>query len=306
MHAFSLLLATSLLQVRFNEFLHWAQQGERALLFRAACLLTCAAAGIYLMLPRGQVRGVRLQRIVGALLATISLILLVTAPVQAEPAHLATLLVPLGDQTEAACGIFHGLALISLVSAGMMITSRNPVYSALWFALVLLSNSGLYLLQSAEFLSAATIIVYAGAIIVTFLFVIMLAQPQGAASYDHVSREPVLSVVTGLILAASLVGTIHYAIRSETAETGSGRRRPSAALVAATVNDATPQNRVDPGSPHVAGLGKSLFLDHYVSVEVIALLLLAAVVGAVLIAGHETTSADEADSSGHGPAQHHH
>ena len=71
-----------------------------------------------------------------------------------------------------------------------MITSRNPVYAALWFALATLSTCGLFLLQSAPFLAAATIIVYAGAIIVTFLFVIMLAQQAGATVYDQRSRQP--------------------------------------------------------------------------------------------------------------------
>ena len=70
-----------------------------------------------------------------------------------------------------------------------MITSRDPVYAALWFALATLGVCGLFLLQSAPFLAAATIIVYAGAIIVTFLFVIMLAQQQGRSVYDHRARD---------------------------------------------------------------------------------------------------------------------
>src|SRR4029450_6679266 len=123
----------------------------------------------------------------------------------------ATILWPLDDQPAPTCHIFHLLAFISLASAIMMITSRNPVYSALWFALVLLGNSGLFMLQKAEFLSAATIIVYAGAIVVTFLFGIMLAQPAGAARYDRYSREPLLVTATGLVLASVLVGTLHFA-----------------------------------------------------------------------------------------------
>ena len=76
-------------------------------------------------------------------------------------------------------------------SAGLLtVTSRNPVYSALWFASVVLSTSGLFLLADAPFLAAGTIIVYAGAIIVTFLFVIMLAQMEGKADYDRAARSP--------------------------------------------------------------------------------------------------------------------
>jgi NADH-quinone oxidoreductase subunit J len=98
--------------------------------------------------------------------------------------------------------IFAGLAVVSGVC---MITQRNPVYTALWFALVILSTCGLFLLQSAPFLAAATIIVYAGAIIVTFLFVIMLAQQSGLAEYDRRAREPALACIAGFVLLTALI-----------------------------------------------------------------------------------------------------
>ena len=93
-----------------------------------------------------------------------------------------------------------------MCSAGLMITDRNPVYSALWFALTTLAVCGLFLLNSAPFLAASTIIVYAGAIIVTFLFVIMLAQQAGTkASYDQHPFQPgVASFVAFMMLGALL------------------------------------------------------------------------------------------------------
>ena len=90
----------------------------------------------------------------------------------------------------------------------LMITNRNPVYSALWFALVTLSICGLFLLQSAPFLAAATIIVYAGAIVVTFVFVIMLAQQSGATIYDQRSRQPLLATIAAFVLLGALLATI--------------------------------------------------------------------------------------------------
>ena len=72
----------------------------------------------------------------------------------------------------------------------LTITSRNPIYSALWFAMVVIATAGLFLLAGAPFLAAGTMIVYAGAIIVTFLFVIMLAQMEGKATYDRAARAP--------------------------------------------------------------------------------------------------------------------
>ena len=84
-----------------------------------------------------------------------------------------------------------------------MITQRNPVHAALCFALVVLSTCGLFLLQAAPFLMAATIIIYAGAIVVTFLFVIMLAQQAGLSNADQRSREPLLATLAGFVLLGS-------------------------------------------------------------------------------------------------------
>ena len=253
-------------------------------------LLTLAPlfGGVFLMLPRGG-REAAGGRWLGGVLVTLGLVLLVTMPVsgtdgvRAETQATALWSLP---QT-LSCYSFHALAGVSVLAAVFMITARNPVYSALWFSLVLLSNSGLYLLQRAEFLSAATLIVYAGAIVVTFLFVIMLAQPNGAAPSDRVSREPFLATLTGLLLASVLIATLHLGLRTEGRDPqAGGPHRPAASAVALQAA-ATPASLIDPApETHVRGLGKTLFLDHVVSVEITGLLLLAAVVGALLIAGH--------------------
>jgi NADH:ubiquinone oxidoreductase subunit 6 (subunit J) len=75
--------------------------------------------------------------------------------------------------------------------------------------MVVLSSCGLFLLNGAPFLTAATIVVYAGAIVVTFLFVIMLAQQSGVDNADLRSREPFLATVAGFVLLASLLGVLH-------------------------------------------------------------------------------------------------
>jgi len=101
--------------------------------------------------------------------------------------------------------LFYAFSAIAIVAGGLLITQRNPVRAALSFALVVLSTCGLFLLQAAPFLMAATVIVYAGAIIVTFIFVIMLAQQAGPSDADDRSREPLLSCVAGFVLMASLL-----------------------------------------------------------------------------------------------------
>lgn len=112
--------------------------------------------------------------------------------------------------------LFYGFSLVAVASGGMLLALRNPVHAALSFALVVLSTCGLFLLQAAPFLMAATIIVYAGAIVVTFLFVIMLAQQEGPSDADYRSREPFLACVAGFFLLGTLlyVLQLHYDTRN--------------------------------------------------------------------------------------------
>jgi NADH-quinone oxidoreductase subunit J len=104
-------------------------------------------------------------------------------------------------------GLFFGFSGLVIVFAVLMITVRNPARSALSFAVVVLSTCGLFLLLAAPFLTAATVIIYAGAIIVTFLFVIMLSQQEGPSNANLRTREPGLATAAGFILLATfLVG----------------------------------------------------------------------------------------------------
>ncbi len=148
--------------------------------FLAATLL--GAAGLGLVLPRGGIRG----RAAGIALGAAGLGLLVGQ----VPA-----VGPLVD------GIaFYVLAAVTVLSAVATISFRNPVYGAIWFGMTLLGTSGLFFFQGAQFLAVATIVVYAGAILVTFLFVLMLANPKGRAPYDRVSWEAFVSAAAGAVI----------------------------------------------------------------------------------------------------------
>jgi NADH-quinone oxidoreductase subunit J len=81
---------------------------------------------------------------------------------------------------------FGVLATLAVMSAVATIATRNAVYCAIWFAVTLLATGGLMLIQGAQFVGLATVAVYAGAIVVTFLFVLMLAQPAGHTFYDRI------------------------------------------------------------------------------------------------------------------------
>ncbi len=104
--------------------------------------------------------------------------------------------------------LFYAFSAIALIAGGLLVTQANPARAALSFALVVLATCGLFLLLAAPFLMAATIIIYAGAIVVTFLFVLMLAQQEGPSDADARSREPLLATVTGFLLLGALVYVI--------------------------------------------------------------------------------------------------
>jgi NADH:ubiquinone oxidoreductase subunit 6 (subunit J) len=96
--------------------------------------------------------------------------------------------------------LFYAFSALAIISGTMLVTQKHPARAALSFALVILSTCGLFLLLGGSFLMAATIIIYAGAIIVTFLFVLMLAQQAGIDNADARSREPFLATCSGFLL----------------------------------------------------------------------------------------------------------
>ena len=110
---------------------------------------------------------------------------------------------------------FYAFAFIALASALRMITHPRPVYAALYFILTILASAGLYLLLSAEFMAFALIIIYAGAILITYLFVIMLATQAPSedrldvlSDYDAEARSPVMATFVGFVLLGALTTMI--------------------------------------------------------------------------------------------------
>ena len=211
------------------------------------------AVGIWLLLPRGTTRGWWL----GLVLTVTSLALF------------ASRLPVIGDWGSTAT--FGLLAAVTVLAAVMTITLRNPVYCAIWFALSLLGTAGLFLLQGAQFLGVATIVVYAGAILVTFLFVLMLANPEGHAFYDRLSWEAPLSAVTG----AAMVGMLTFTLVGVFNPKG----EQYAQLPAVEVD----RSQEILAGEHMAHLGGRLFSEHLVAVELAGTLLLVALVGCVAI-----------------------
>ncbi len=150
--------------------------------------LIAGAAAIYLLLPRPRAYPV----LWGALLGAAALGLA------------GWLIVGFGALTPESF-LFYVFSAAAVGFGALLVTQRNPARAALAFALVVLSTCGLFLLLAAPFLMAATIIIYAGAIIVTFLFVLMLAQQEGPSDADARSREPMLASAIGFVLLGALL-----------------------------------------------------------------------------------------------------
>jgi NADH-quinone oxidoreductase subunit J len=189
---------------------------------------------------------------------------------------------------------FWIFSAITLFSALRLITHTKPVYSALYFVLSVLSTAGLFVLLWAEFMAAALVLVYAGAILVTYVFVIMLAsqvhigadETTGATDYDLRAREPIAATAVGFSLMAILLFVIFEQVE------GLAARGPNPeALYATGVEEFTPT-----GTTQVLGL--YLFEEHMVSVQIAALLLTVGLVGAIIVARRQVPRepSPEADS----------
>ncbi len=156
-------------------------------------LVALSGVGVWLTLPR---KGFNPQ-ILGGLIAGIAVGGIMLALGLAAGDHAPNL-------------FFYVFAAVALGAGLRMITHPRPVYAALFFILTILASAGMYLLLSAEFMAFALIIVYAGAILITYLFVIMLAtqgqtedeEQAQAEEYDKVAREPGSAVLIGFVLLA--------------------------------------------------------------------------------------------------------
>jgi NADH-quinone oxidoreductase subunit J len=99
---------------------------------------------------------------------------------------------------------FWCFAIPALWGAIRVVSHPRPVYCAAYFLLVIVAVAGELVLANAEFLAAALVIIYAGAILVTYVFVIMLAQQGGESDYDAQAREPFAAVLVAFLLVVSL------------------------------------------------------------------------------------------------------
>jgi NADH-quinone oxidoreductase subunit J len=155
--------------------------------------------------------------------------------------------------------LFWLLSALTVFSALVVITRKNPVYSVLWLIITFISISGHYILLNAQFLAVVNVIVYAGAIMVLFLFVIMLMNLNADAEPQKNIWVQIIGVVSGGCLFLVIVAALKSAdTKARIAETGS-----------------------DIGL--IENLGKVLFNQYVLPFEISSVLFLSAMVGAVVI-----------------------
>lgn len=163
--------------------------------------------------------------------------------------------------------LFWTLSIIALFSAVMVVTSKNPVYSVLWLILTFFSISGHYILLNAQFLAIVNIIVYAGAIMVLFLFVIMLMN----LDKDTEPQKNRWMKLAGAVAGGSLLLVMVAALRN-------------------TERQMTELGTGDIGL--IENLGKVLFTEFVVPFEIASILFLSAMVGAVVIGKRDAPHVD--------------
>jgi NADH-quinone oxidoreductase subunit J len=168
--------------------------------------------------------------------------------------------------------VFYAFAAVTVLGSLFVIVQRNPIYSVLSLIAAFFGLSGLYVLLDAPFVAIVQIIIYAGAIMVLFLFVVMLLNVprEDAAEWDrtHPLYRPWPRRI-GALLAVLLVAQLVWALL-RTPGIGDGVGVQSAGL------------------SDVGELGRVLFTDYMFAFEVTSILILAAMVGAVILARRQS------------------
>ena len=237
-------------------------------------LLLCVAAGIGTVLLLPGKREASFRNIGGVILAAMGLI------------FVAMLVRFAANTTAGGMNIYFWVfAGIALLGAIRVVTHPRPVYSALYFILTVFASAGLFILLWAEFMAAALVLIYAGAILITYVFVIMLAAQSTStraadvvAEYDTISREPFAACAVGF----AVMGLLLFVIFDK-----------AAALTPRPV-DPTATATLAPISGNTQELGVYMFNNQLVNVQLSGLLLTLGMVGAILIARRRVVTHDAA------------
>jgi NADH-quinone oxidoreductase subunit J len=192
--------------------------------------------------------------------------------------------------------VFIVIGTIAVASSILVVAMRNPVHSALFLLLTFLCVAVLFVIKSAEFVAAVQVLVYAGGIMVLFLFVVMLI------NYRHLPEEKVLTPVwmggigiglTILILFATTVRTGAYHDEVPGAAKRLATVRESYLTEHPTDPDKLVRRTRDIENRNAEAVGMALYTDYLVPFEVASLFLLVAMIGAIVIGKRELSVEEE-------------
>jgi NADH-quinone oxidoreductase subunit J len=159
--------------------------------------------------------------------------------------------------------VFYFVAALTVIFSLRVVISRNIFHAAIFLAMALLSVACVYLYLDAEFLAIAQILIYVGAIVVLFLFVIMLSASIQDRSLRQVNEQVMVSAISALAFLVIFIKIIKISHWHEGAQTS--------------------------GVISIAQLGRSLMTSYILPFEVISLILIAVLVGAIIIGKADKT-----------------
>jgi NADH-quinone oxidoreductase subunit J len=159
-------------------------------------------------------------------------------------------------------GVFWVFSVLLTLAASRVVTARNPVHAALWLVLSFFSAAGVWLLLQAEFLAIALVLVYVGAVMVLFLFVVMMLD----VNFDKL-REKFKSYIPVALTVGLLVG-VEMAL----------------VLVGGYLGgEAAPPPAPGPGYSNTKALGLQIYTDYAYPFEIAAMILLVAIIAAIAL-----------------------
>ena len=159
--------------------------------------------------------------------------------------------------------VFWFLSALAIIGAIGVVASKNPIYSVLWLIVVFFAISGHYVLMNAQFLAIVNIIVYAGAIMVLFTFVIMFINLNEHPEIPANIYVKAAGLIAGLCLLIVLVAALSHS------------------------SDNSIVMRIGTNVGLIKNLGRTLFTDYVVPFEISSVLFLSAMIGAVVIGKKE-------------------
>lgn len=174
--------------------------------------------------------------------------------------------------------LFYAFSGVLLVSAVGVITARNPVHAALFLVFSFFNSAVLWMLLEAEFLAIVLVLVYVGAVMVLFLFVVMMLDINVAQVREGFTRYAPLGILIALIVVAE-IGSVVY--------------------VKSLGMEVTPvaQVAVEPGYSNTGALGELLYTKYLYPFELAAVILLLAIVAAIVLTMRQRTGLKQQDVS---------